>query len=291
MAINQKKRQQQLQKKNAKRKAKVTRLKQKELNKETKVRQEDTIREQAALMDHELQSFQHFLQKQRFSEAEQQAVQLVQKFPEHPLALQAMGLFLAAVGRYDDSSVYFARCVEIAPDFIDAWYNRSITSAKMGKMNRAIEYLRKTIALKETDPELGEKAERILNEYEEQIKKDTGLDTDTFIAAGNLFEEASQTMVKRDFKEAAEQFQKVLEIHPKNAPSLANLGLCLAQEGNLQEGIEYQDKALAIDPNYEVAKKNKDLFEKHQKAEATKQQEEKQDLQEETTEPAENPEQ
>jgi tetratricopeptide (TPR) repeat protein len=46
-------------------------------------------------------------------------------------------------------------------------------------------------------------------------------------------------------------------VKPDHVPSLNGKGAALANLGNYYEGIQYLDKALAINPNYAVALDNK----------------------------------
>ena len=65
---------------------------------------------------------------------------------------------------------------------------------------------------------------------------------------------------------AAERFEEVARMYPENYKAWGNLGNCLALLGNKKRAITCYQKALAINPDYEFAKKNlesiKDISEK-----------------------------
>ena len=59
------------------------------------------------------------------------------------------------------------------------------------------------------------------------------------------------------FKKAEKVFEFILKEDPKRKKSLSNLGLIKAQKGRLNEALKFYDKALASDPDYNMALLNK----------------------------------
>jgi Tfp pilus assembly protein PilF len=63
---------------------------------------------------------------------------------------------------------------------------------------------------------------------------------------------------QKNFAEARKIFSSLVKEHPYYAPAFSNLGyLILIQEGNVNRANSYLDKALALDPDYELAILNK----------------------------------
>jgi len=50
-------------------------------------------------------------------------------------------------------------------------------------------------------------------------------------------------------QEAADLYQRVIQVNPKNAKSFFNLGVLLANAGDQRRGAEAVAKAIAIDPS------------------------------------------
>lgn len=55
-------------------------------------------------------------------------------------------------------------------------------------------------------------------------------------------------MYERNWGQAAEQFQRVVELEPAFADAHANLGVCLARLGRPEEALEAVERAVDIDP-------------------------------------------
>ncbi len=80
---------------------------------------------------------------------------------------------------------------------------------------------------------------------------------------GNKYANALASMGR--YKEAREIFSGLVTEHPYFAPALCNLGyLVLLQDGNFQLAHHYFDKALLLEPDYELAILNKALAFMHE---------------------------
>ena len=58
----------------------------------------------------------------------------------------------------------------------------------------------------------------------------------------------------KKFSEAAKTYRQALEIAPDDAGIYCNLGICLKQQGRIDEAIEAFNKALAVDPQNKRAR-------------------------------------
>ena len=90
----------------------------------------------------------------------------------------------------------------------------------------------------------------------------SALRLDRFIEAQTNFEISLDYMEKQDFKNAISPLKKALSINPDPPQIYGNLGLCYACLGEKQIALDYLDKALELDPKYEVALVNRSLVEK-----------------------------
>jgi tetratricopeptide (TPR) repeat protein len=59
--------------------------------------------------------------------------------------------------------------------------------------------------------------------------------------------------------EAVELFRQVIAAYPDDSQARNGLGELLYRQGKYSEALEQLDRAVAIDPSNEVAKKNRDL--------------------------------
>jgi Flp pilus assembly protein TadD len=62
--------------------------------------------------------------------------------------------------------------------------------------------------------------------------------------------------MRGDFQDAVPQFRAAVEINPEDANAQANLGSALAQTGQLAEAKSHFERALAINPNHQLAREN-----------------------------------
>ena len=75
------------------------------------------------------------------------------------------------------------------------------------------------------------------------------------------FEKAFSFMEKGAWKRAIQGFEKCIRINRKHPQSYGNLGICYAKSGRKAEAVVAFDKALEIDPDYELALVNKAVVE------------------------------
>lgn len=65
--------------------------------------------------------------------------------------------------------------------------------------------------------------------------------------------QAFAALKNAEFTKAIKLFERVLSVDPKNVQSHGNMGLAYAGLGNRQKALQYLDKAIALDPDYEPA--------------------------------------
>jgi tetratricopeptide (TPR) repeat protein len=107
------------------------------------------------------------------------------------------------------------------------------------------------------DQELLSEAKRRLDDLEKMIRKLHGFDMDIFLSNSDTFNKAFAALQNRQFVSAISLFKVVLATDPKNVQSWGNLGLAYAGIGEKGKALECLDKALELDPEYEIAAVNK----------------------------------
>ena len=63
-------------------------------------------------------------------------------------------------------------------------------------------------------------------------------------------------MVRKQYREAAEQFKKLSDNHPRNPVYLNKLGIALHQQEALGPALKYYERAVKVDPRYADAENN-----------------------------------
>ena len=74
--------------------------------------------------------------------------------------------------------------------------------------------------------------------------------------AERFYREGLEAFKSGAWIKAARLFKQVTEMYPENYRAWGNLGSCYANLGGKRDAIECYEKALSIEPNYELAKKN-----------------------------------
>ncbi|MCP5078121.1 MAG: tetratricopeptide repeat protein, partial [Psychromonas sp.] len=92
-------------------------------------------------------------------------------------------------------------------------------------------------------------------------------------------EKGSALYKNKQYEEAVEQFNKVIESQPTNADAFYNQGNSYAQLQQFDKAIEAYDKALSIKPNMQVAADNKKLIEQIKEQQDNQDQKDQQDSQ------------
>jgi tetratricopeptide (TPR) repeat protein len=112
------------------------------------------------------------------------------------------------------------------------------------------------------DKELVSEAKRRLDDLDKTVRKLNGLSLDAFLNNSETFGEAFVALQNSQFALAIDLFRRVISTDPKHVQSWGNLGLAYAGMGEKDKALECLDKALELDPEYEIAAVNRIAIEK-----------------------------
>jgi len=96
----------------------------------------------------------------------------------------------------------------------------------------------------------------------EKIRTVEGLDLESYLRSAQHFDQAFELMSVGDWQGALKGFKASEAIHEKNASCPGNIAICLANLGQKAAALAHLDRALEINPKYEVAIANRKAFEK-----------------------------
>ena len=150
---------------------------------------------------------------------------------------------------------------DIDDDFREVWEMRGICQAKQGQFNAAITSLNVAIGL---NPE----AKGALNavgtlcyeseNYEKAVEfYESSLAVDKFQAA-TLFRHGTSLWFLKRWGDAIEFLKIYTRLSPKDPKGWNNLGVVLREKGDIKRAMECYQKALQLDPEFEIAKQNQD---------------------------------
>jgi predicted O-linked N-acetylglucosamine transferase (SPINDLY family) len=158
----------------------------------------------------------------RLPEAEALYRQVLQIQPDHPTALQYLGVIAHQVGRHEAAVQYIAQALCRNPQDVDCHNNIGEAYRALGKLEEAKAHYLQALSL---NPSLAEAHNNL----------------------GNLLRD--QGMVE----EAIAQYRQAVALKPAYAEAFCNLGLALQDQGKLEEALAQHRQALALRPAYAEA--------------------------------------
>lgn len=172
----------------------------------------------------------------------------------------AMGTIHGVKGQHDDAMACFDKSIEIYPYFVDCWFNRALSAQKKMDIIEMVVSLRKVIELGNISDEAVVKAKELLGDFEQITYKTTGLDLDEYIGSLKRFNAAFELMQNRQWEKAIAGYKEVIKINSTAPQAFGNMALCYAHLNEDKKAIEAFDRAIALDPHYEPAIINKEIF-------------------------------
>jgi tetratricopeptide (TPR) repeat protein len=172
----------------------------------------------------------------------------------------AMGTIHGVKGQHDDAMACFDKSIEIYPYFVDCWFNRALSAQKKMDIIEMVVSLRKVIELGNISDEAVVKAKELLGDFVQITYKTTGLKLDEYIGSLKRFNAAFELMQNRQWEKAIAGYKEVIKINSTAPQAFGNMALCYAHLNEDKKAIEAFDRAIALDPHYEPAIINKEIF-------------------------------
>ena len=193
-----------------------------------------------------------FADKGETSRARRIFEKLREQHPNYHTVQFGLGVCCVMQGQMEEAISHFKRATEIFPIFTEAYYNLGSAYAKRGQVGEAVQAYEAAIEIAgETGP-TGRRARQNLNQLEEIVRKQ-GMTLSTYVRNQRTFEKAFLALQEKRFQEAIDLFDQVLKVEKNHVQSHSNMGLAYAGLGNRQKALEYLDKAIELDPEYEPA--------------------------------------
>jgi tetratricopeptide (TPR) repeat protein len=187
---------------------------------------------------------------------ERQMKELYQKYPNYHTVLYGMGVCHALQDKFEEAVVFFKRAVDVFPYLTEAHFNMAMAYIKLGDIAGVVRGFREVIRVG-GDEDLVSEAKRRLDDLERTVMKLNGFSLDTYVNNSVIYSKAFSALENREFVSAISLFKRVLATDPKHVQSWGNLGLAYAGIGEKGKALECLDKALELDPEYEIATVNR----------------------------------
>ena len=186
---------------------------------------------------------------------------LFKRRPDYFMVQYGMGVCCVQRENFGEAAEYFRRAVEIFPYFVEAHFNLGMVCLKLLDIPGMIAAFREVVRVGGNDKLVAEAKKRI-DSLEQHVREQNGISLDAFLKNKETFDTALQKLEASEYADARDLFNRVLAVEPANMQSWGNLGLAHAGLGEKVRALECLNKALAIDPGYEVAIVNKALVER-----------------------------
>jgi tetratricopeptide (TPR) repeat protein len=182
--------------------------------------------------------------------------ELYKKYPDYHTVLYGMGVCHVLQDKCEEGIEFFKRAVHIFPYLTEAHFNMAMAYIKLGDIAGVVRGFREVIRVG-GDKELVSEARRRLGDLEKMAIELKGFNLDTYVDNSKIYSKAFADLQNREFMSAINLFKCVLAIDPKHIQSWGNLGLAYAGIGERDKALECLDKALELDPEYEIAAVNR----------------------------------
>jgi tetratricopeptide (TPR) repeat protein len=217
-------------------------------------------------IDEECDRILSIVESGHLSRGEDLMRELYKKYPNYHTVLYGMGVCHALQDKFEDALEFFKRAVAIFPYLTEAHFNMAMTYIKLEDIGGVVRAFREVIRVG-GDKELISEAKRRLDDLDKMVRKLNGLNLDAFVNNSETYGEAFAALQNRQFALAVDLFRCVLSTDPKHVQSWGNLGLAYASIGERGKALECLDKALELDPEYEIAAVNRKGIEKMEEGE------------------------
>lgn len=192
-----------------------------------------------------------------------QVTRLLGEHPGNHMVHYAMGVLHAVKGENEECIEWFDKAIATYPFFVEAHFNRAVSYQKQFKIAQAVYSYRKVVEFGDPNDTPARQARSFLDDIAVAIRKNDGIDLDSYIESQQIFDRAFACMEEGDWSGALTGLQACAAKHDRSAPIHGNLGLCLAKLGRKAQSLAELDRALAIDSQYEPAMTNRVLVQQH----------------------------
>jgi Flp pilus assembly protein TadD len=177
--------------------------------------------------------------------------QILQADPNQPVALHLLGVIASQAGKNDIAVEFITKSLAIKPDFAAAHHNLGIVFATLGRFEEAESAQRKAVALKPGFAEAWLHMSRALRaqarmpEAEEACRRVVALRPNHADAHNSL---GIILRANGRMDEAAESFHRAVSSQPNHVAARSNLGASLIEKGQDKEALSHLLRAAELSP-------------------------------------------
>ncbi|HEA14844.1 MAG TPA: tetratricopeptide repeat protein [Pseudoalteromonas prydzensis] len=177
------------------------------------------------------------------------------KYPRHYLTYYGVGIMAVLKGDYNLAIQNLLKSIAVNGEYALAHYNLAISYQKTGKVDLSIKH--HVAALKHASPEDTDVI-TASKEIVELVEKGlpTGFTIEQYLEDSERFDKGFELLQTEQYEKAIPLFKVIASNQPKHVQAKGNLGICYLMLQDYTQARDYFEQALALDPDYEPAKKN-----------------------------------
>ena len=184
--------------------------------------------------------------------------QIIKDSPSCAEAYKLLGNILLTQGKIPQASRCYETAIEMNPQFAEAYANLGSIAYQEGDLDRSIAHYKKAL---EVNPSLTGVYSNLAKVLQEQGKKQEAIALQEHLATPpnkqvsqddwiSYFKQGNTYTAEGKLDRAIEFYQKALELNPNYQDSYLNLGIVLRRQGKLEEAIAQYEKAIEIQPSF-----------------------------------------
>ena len=186
---------------------------------------------------------------------------LKRKHRNHSYVNYGLGVLSGMKGDSDEAIHYFLKATELSSDFVEAHFNLGVAYQKNFKIPEMVAAYRTVIRIGAPDSDVVHQAQNFLDGIEKRLQDSDGIGLDEYLRGYQVFEHGVKHMQSGNWEAAIVEFNTSMKIAPKHIQSYGNIGICYANIGRIKEALDALDKAIELDPHYELALVNRKIVE------------------------------
>lgn len=177
--------------------------------------------------------------------------------PNYHTVQYGMGVVHAFREELDEAIWCFKRAIEIFPPFLESQFNLAVAYHKKLDIGNTIKAYQKVVEMGASGNPLVAQAGGFLSMMEESVRRNDGVGLDEYLIGMERFEKAFAYMEMQKWEAAIVSFKECLSIVKRHFQSYGNMGICYGKLGKKEQALAAFDKALKINPRYELAAVNR----------------------------------
>jgi len=176
--------------------------------------------------------------------------------------LTLLGLAHGMLKQYQQSYDVFSEAIGIDPTVAELWHNRALACHYMARPGEAVRDFERAVELSNNETnEMDRKFALQLEEGRQELQEamqahEADITFEQYMEREERFTQALRRVRQEQWQEAERLFRQLTETGSRIPSYWGNLGVCLMMQLRYDEAEEVLKQALALDPDYPIARDN-----------------------------------